>query len=154
MNRKLDAFTLVEMMAVMVITGLVAFAVLSAMNQVQLWYQKGVQMESEAVDILHFHHQLSSDIWLANSVEEEGGQLILKSSKATIVYEFHGDEVIRKQNYQEQVFHLKDVRFKFGHHEWASDLLSFVQWEHRHGKQIKQWSVHKKYDYLTLLNHE
>ena len=61
---------------------------------------------------------------------------------------------VLKQNYQEQVFHLKDVRFKFGHHEWASDLLSFVQWEHRHGKQIKQWSVHKKYDYLTLLNHE
>lgn len=121
-NRRLSAFTLIELMAGMIVSGIILTAAFTFIQIVSgklksISTQKGV---SEEVSLLY--STLYTDFQTAETVTEEESKLIMHSDSLSVAYEFTGDKILRTFESHTDTFHIPTSQPRLTQHETESEI--------------------------------
>lgn len=159
MNNKLPAFTIIELIAVMLLSGLIFSMMLIV---IQIMQQQNMHQEAEHFEVLQVEQLsalLQKDAYQAKSMVVEGKQLFFDYGEYNIAYSFNEKNIWRSilnNDMHTDTFFLPAMNLEYSWQEQNIELgiVDKVSFQTQFFEQIFEIIVQKKYDYKTLLEQE
>lgn len=159
MRTKLAAFTMVELIAVMVLSGLIFSMAMLVINIVQTQGKHQDQQHKEVLEIEQLSALLKKDAYVSKAIWVEQQQLFFEFDKHSIIYHFKDENICRSivhANIHTDTFLLPSLRFQAS---WKlqniqEGRVDAIELETKFFEQNFTIFIQKKYDYKTLLREE
>lgn len=157
MRTKVAAFTIVELIAVMLLSGLI-FSM--ALLVIQIMQQQNSHQEMEHQEVLKIE-QLSSllqkDAYQATSILVEGKQVFFDYKTHSITYQFNEQDVWRsiiETSIHTDTFALPTLLLEATWEDQPIEvgLLNKLKWQSHFFEQLFELNIQKKYDHKTLFD--
>jgi len=95
-SKRLAAFTIMELIIVMLLSTLIFGMALTAFQIMQRLYRQYDELSTETTTLDRFRALLAYDVEQATSLHYTENQLILKSTARTLHYQFQKEAIVRK----------------------------------------------------------
>lgn len=157
MHKRLKAFTLLELLVAMAITGLVISIAGLVYNMLDKQFHSYRGMNEEISSVLAFNNRLVSDFTDASAIEKnEEGILVKRNNKAQVQYTFKEKNVLRIEPDRTDTFHLmpENVEFYFQHEVKEEGLIDELRFEAVILEEREAFHFTKQYGISAELNME
>lgn len=148
MKTKLKAFTLMELLVVMVISSLVIMLT----YQLITFFYKEYYSYKDVNNVYYYWNKLEDDIaedvFKSKKVEMKSNSFLITTSDQEIEYVFESDQVLRITGF-EDVYPIEEVYFEFGLLE-SSKLVDEITCNLSLNELEYQFRIKKHYDYLSI----
>ncbi|RBL91727.1 type II secretion system protein [Chitinophaga flava] len=155
MNSRLKAFTILELIVVMILTSIIAGIVYMAIGIFNHQYRF---FNGSATYMLQYHtckQQITTDIRNCKTMTQAGDSLVLAGDTATTVYYFRGDSLIYRKGYEGT---LDSFALHYSGLQWelirfrSTDrtLVAGFNMSIRHNDEEYPWFFKKHYDEAIL----
>jgi len=156
MKTKLAAFTMVELIAVMVLSGLIFSMAMLVINIVQEQGKHQERQHEEVLGLEQLSGLLEKDAYLSKMIWVENQQLFFEYDNHSINYYFNGKNICRSMGHTSihtDTFLLPTLSFKTS---WQlQDIqvgrVDAIELETKFFEQDFKIFIQKQYDYKTLL---
>jgi len=105
-SNKLHAFTVLELIVVMIISSIVIMALFTVMSNTQQLFQMSVSQSYKEVELFDFTQLLIHDMQKANAVYRHGDEIVLELGPKKYVYEFSDEIVVRNRGAVADTFYI------------------------------------------------
>lgn len=97
MNRRMPAFTLLELLIVMVLSGIVSASIYLTFSYIQKYYSSFKENQEYISSYSNLHHRLQEDFHRSAMVYRGEGQLHFQQARSAVNYEFLDGMISRQQ---------------------------------------------------------
>lgn len=156
MKTKLAAFTMVELIAVMVLSGLIFSMAMLVINIVQAQSKHQERQHEEVLDLEQLSGLLEKDAYLSKMIWVENQQLFFEYDDHSINYHFNDKKICRsmvRTSIHTDTFLLPTLSFKTSWQLQAIQVgrVDAIELETKFFEQDFKIFIQKQYDYKTLL---
>lgn len=155
MNRRVDSFTLVELIVVLMISSFLIVFMVSGWYFVNRFYQQMEKTNEQVRKLYQLDQQLRDDFDRALWVSERERGLFLQLPKHAVLYKFYPMYIVRNQNVRVDTFllEIQDYKTEFIETANGQELVTLLQL-YPQAVDSRKILYQKKYDAQTLLNSE
>lgn len=125
MNLKLKAFTLIELIVVMLLFGIVMAIAYNGMLMVQQLYRSYEVKKNSQMELEEFIFYFNQDFRDAKEIFSYQDELMLIRSKDTVFYRWDYLQVLRHQNGREDFYPYQLSNLSFEYHEGTERIKTF-----------------------------
>ncbi len=155
--KRLAAFTLLEMLIGMLISGLVVAAAFSAFRMVSMQHKRYSERSAALHQLIHFRHALGYDFFHADSVLTSDEQTIRVFGKREVAYHFTEQFVVRNDGQATDTFLIKNTVLHIDEHrsDWFASnyLIRDLRIDFDFGSGRLPFRLEKKYPAAIYLKH-
>lgn len=159
MKKKLQAFTITELMVVMLISTITITAAFSAYSIIDKQFRAYGKDNEKALNLSTIKGLLSDDFLLAKEVQGNKNGIRFQMDNDSIIYAIHGNYIVRKNsilNTRNDTFAIKieDSVFRLNNTEVENGLIDFAAFKIRlTPKMVSNLSFSKRYSSADLFEY-
>ena len=105
-DKKLQAFTLLELITVLILSGIVTLMAYSALNIIRSYYHNFREKELSKAEISKLAMIIDQDFQKAKGIVGDESKIILNFQTHEVTYQFMSDYILRVQFNAQDTFHL------------------------------------------------
>jgi Tfp pilus assembly protein PilE len=149
MNRfhKIKAFTLVELIVVMLLTSLLVTALWGSFGLIQKFFTDGHGKNNRAERTLLLYNQLSEDFSNCKYVKKVSNDIVCVFGSWQVQYRISGAAIVRTQRQQRDTIKLDNLSCNFLElNDKHSSVLQGIDIQFQSNSRLLRYSIRKKYD--------
>jgi prepilin-type N-terminal cleavage/methylation domain-containing protein len=123
-GKRYHAFTLIELMVGMIVSGIVLAAALSFLRIISLKVKAGEENKIQAEEMSFFYRTIYSDFKLATGVVKNNEEVEMNSKESSVLYNFERDYITRKSESGSDTFHVTHSIPEMTYDVNAAEILS------------------------------
>lgn len=159
MKTKLAAFTMVELIAVMVLSGLIFSMAMLVINIMQTQGRHQEEQHEEVLGVEQLSSLLEKDAYISNTIWVENEQLFFEYDNHSITYHFNDKNICRSMvttSIHTDTFLLPSLSFQASWQlqDIQTGRVDAIELQTKFFGQDFTIFIQKKYDYKTLLIEE
>lgn len=154
MSKKLRAFTFIEILVVMLLSGIVIGAIITVFLNVSKFVAMSNQNLVTTQELIMFERQIVKDLTDSETFDINGNEIGFYKDKIRVFYEMTDSLVIRYHNYEADTFKLTISDYDYQYSEYMRDYLEkLVLYSNIHGLEYPI-VLNKKPDNSFFINFE
>lgn len=150
MTRSINAFTLVEMLVVMILGAVVSALLYQAVMMILVLHHRFEQRQERVQSMTSWYVILYKDIARAETLAGSGDTLVVVDGEMTTVYTLTPNALVRQRAAARDSLHVVDGQFLVTECD-SSSLLSCVGLTFHYDEQLVHWRFRKKYSAAGVL---
>ena len=151
---KLRAFTIMELLVVMGVSGLIVTAGFVLLTQFTSFFETTTNHQEKVADLQQFYHQLNKDVLMAKKLKQEGAKLLCELDDYQIHYEFSSAVISREFMGKTEVLDVENLLYEMIPIANFNDEGIIVNLHLQFGKdsEVYNWKIQKEYGAAVHLN--
>jgi type II secretory pathway pseudopilin PulG len=146
-TKKVTAFTLIELIVVMLLTSLLVTALWWSYGVLQKYFGENLKKNEQAEQAMVFYNQLSEDFYGCHHVKRVANDITCIFSNREIYYRLTSTNLIRKQGDRTDTLKVSHPNYVYtplnGKHD---DIIQMVEIKFEMSKRLIRFLIRKEYD--------